>query len=176
MPFEDFYKAADQHAHRWRLCLLASIFLIAAYFGVPILVKWVFAPTPPAVIPPLTKSLRGKADALCMSLPKPEQFSLGGVSEEKFVDNAARVVYTYRTQRSFEEIMPQFLIWFDEQEWEQIFDESYERKGILGRVFNFRRGSRRISILYFDPQKSNNSNAEARFELVCTVENSKDGN
>lgn len=169
MPFEDFYKAADQHAHRWRLCLIAAIFFIAAYFSLPFFVKRLLTP-PPEVKSAQTETVRGKADALCMSLPKPEQFFLTGVGEEKIADGAAKVEYRYRSQRSFEEIMPPYLIWFDEQGWERIFDEAYARKGFADQVFNFRNGNRRVSVLYFNLQKNNSQTAGAYYEIVCTVE------
>src|SRR5687768_11095731 len=106
MPFEDFYKAADHQAHRWRLCLIAAILSVAVYFGVPFFISRLFMPPPPPFIPPVSESARRDADSLCRDLPKPERFSLASVEEKKTVDGSATVVYTYTSGRGFDEIMP----------------------------------------------------------------------
>ena len=170
MPFENFYKEADQHAHRWRICLITAIGFIAAYCGLPVFVSWLLTPSPSATTPVVTKKQWREADELCQNLPKPERFSLINTERKKNANGAAKVVYTYSSERGLDEIMPQFLIWFEREGWEQFFDETYRREQNVNRVFNFRNGHRRISVLYFDWQANGFAAGRTHYEIVCTVE------
>ncbi len=178
MPFENFYREADQYSHRWRLCLISAIFFIAAYFGFPILVSWILTPSKPNLKfePAVNKPDAGDAAALCRTLPKPERLSMTAFTENKTNDGAAQIVYSYQSERAPDEVMPQFLIWLDAEGGERVFDEVYGdradgHKDLPDRALNFRDGNRRVSVLYFDLQKNDfNPFRQAQFEIVCTVE------
>lgn len=174
MPFEDFYKSADRHAQRWRLCLSAAIFLIAAYCSVPFFLSRFLTSTPEAApyIPAASESQRRAADMLCRELPQPERLSLASIEEKKTSDGAATVVYTYTSGRGVDEIMPPFLIWFETEGWERVFDEAFARREAPDRVHNFRSRYRRVSVLYFAEQEgvhATHVTRPARYEIVCTV-------
>lgn len=171
MPFENFYKAADQYAHRWRLCLIAAIFLIAAYFTVPFFLMWLFEATPTPPTPAASEKSRLKANRLCRDLPKPERFFLVNTEERKTEDGSATVVYTYTSERGIDEIMPPLLIWLESEGWERVFDEVYKYREMPDQVHNFRYRNQRVSVLYFDLQKRDfNPPGQPQFQIVCTIE------
>lgn len=171
MPFENFYKEADKHAHRLRLCVISAVFFIAAYFGLPFFVSWLLTPAPAVENAPVaTEAQRREADELCLNLPKPELFSLASVEEKKTANGAATIVYTYTSARGIDEVMPHFLIWFEKEGWQKFSDEVYRRENNVDRVFNFRNGSRRISVMYFNWQETPHSVRQTRYEIACTVE------
>jgi len=60
-----------------------------------------------------------RVDELCTSLPKPEKFEFIARTESASF-NSSTVTYAYRSTRGAEEIMPAFLLWFNENGWNSI--------------------------------------------------------
>lgn len=174
MPFDNFYKAADQYSHRLRWCLIAAVLFIAAYFTVPFFLMWLFesSPSPPGAFKLAGNSPKmGDAVAICDSLPRPERFSMIDFTEQKTNNGSAQVSYLYKSERDADEVMPQFLIWFDAEGWQRVFDEGYGYEDVPDRAINFRSGNRRVSVLFFDFRKRDfNPPGKAQYEIICTVE------
>jgi hypothetical protein len=57
-------------------------------------------------------------DELCRNLPKPSLFNFVKREPPTIYDNkATEVIYHYQTERSFEDVMPTFIEWFDSNSW-----------------------------------------------------------
>jgi len=65
---------------------------------------------------------------LCASLPRPEKFEFTSSSENGGFDSST-VIYRYNSPRGAAEIMPAFLVWFDENGWSRITNTSTYEKG-----------------------------------------------
>jgi hypothetical protein len=119
MPFDNFYKEFDKAERRWRWLLFCSIiFLPAVYLTVPVIYSsysW-YENYKPEVTEEQAQRER-HVDALCMSLPKPEQFNF--VDREPFFSSAkvTTVTFNYRSERVLEEMMPTFRVWFEADGW-----------------------------------------------------------
>ncbi len=87
---------------------------------------------------------------LCASLPRPEKFEFISRNESEIL-NSQTVTYSYRSPRSTEEIMPAFLVWFDENGWYRITNTSTYEKG-KQNVY--------ISVIYGEPFTN--------YEIFCT--------
>lgn len=121
MPFENFYNESEKSAHRWQILFGIVFFLIIGYYVIPYLVS-VIASFNSNMTQTLTKfpakaKLKRQVDELCANLPEPEKFHF--VDNEPPVDylDSTLVIYRYRSERRFEEIMPAFLVWFSENGW-----------------------------------------------------------
>lgn len=128
MPFEDFYKADDEARRRWWKCFGAAILLYAGYWTIGLLI----APAPPPAeprreiqpSPPYLESInlerRRRVNELCTGLPKPEKFRL--VEKTIVVENYDLTVirYAFKSERSWDEIMPGFLIWLNANGWKSL--------------------------------------------------------
>ncbi len=65
---------------------------------------------------------------LCTGLPKPEKFEFVSSTNKSSFDHSM-VIYHYRSKRGAAEIMPTFLVWFNENGWSCISDTSTFEKG-----------------------------------------------
>jgi hypothetical protein len=71
---------------------------------------------------------------LCASLPKPEKFELisryenAGFTSSASSDSST-VIYRYKSERAENEIMPAFVIWFNENGWRRITNTATYEKG-----------------------------------------------
>lgn len=65
---------------------------------------------------------------LCASLPQPEKFEYISSYESSGLQSST-VIYRYKSERGADEIMPAFLIWFDENNWQRITNTSTYEKG-----------------------------------------------
>lgn len=139
MPFENFYQESDKARRRfWKGFGLAFLLFIG---------YWAFAPSALLDLESnrnlteytSTKEFNEKerarrVDDLCRYLPRPEQFdfissyeSAGFESSASF--DSSTVIYRYKSERVADEIMPAFLIWFDENGWRLIPNTSTYEKG-----------------------------------------------
>lgn len=114
MLFENLYKAEDE---AFRRQLKTSLTAYLVLFGFALLCIIGNRQPVKTKIPELPDSVRlARVDQLCRELSVPEQFN--------FVDNSSlissfsiEVNYHYKTDRSFEEISPFFLIRFNSNGW-----------------------------------------------------------
>lgn len=127
--FENFEQEEPEND---RLAL--SIFLSLVI--VPILFIWAFQFLPGMRNdPPMTNhtiqtdntQLR-RVHELCTNLPRPEKFEFISSYEKSNFDSST-VIYSYNSIRGVEEIMPAFLVWFDENGWIRIPNTSTYEKG-----------------------------------------------
>lgn len=129
MPFDNFYEKFDRAERRWRWFLFCSIiFLPVVYLIVPALYSWY-----ENYIPEMNEEQAERArhvDALCMGLPRPEQFNFDGRDPFLNRTNITSLTFRYRSERELEEIMPAFRVWFDTNGWTADADwESKFNKG-----------------------------------------------
>lgn len=149
MPFENFYEESDKADRRGRALVYTLIFAPIIYIIVLVLFSWY--ENREAEIKFEQQAERARhVDALCMSLPKPEQFSL--VKREPPAGSAdiASIIFRYRSERELDEIMPTFRVWFDANGWTA--DAGWESK--------FNKGNQSILI-------ETSENYPGIFEIRC---------
>jgi len=116
MPFENFYKESDKTDRRWRWLVCAVLLSPIVY--VIVLVSFSWYENREAEIEFERQAARARnVDALCTSLPKPEQFSFVRREPPSSSGYIASIIFRYRSERKFEEIMPTFRVWFDNNGW-----------------------------------------------------------
>jgi hypothetical protein len=140
MPLENFYKESDQAARHGRFILglvfvLVALYFVSVYFFYKTAVPEDSSEYQPEM-PTAADRLRN-VDALCTNLPRPEKFFFLGRGEPIFYSQATAIVYRYKSERDFEELMPVFTLWFGENGWKSAEDNQ-----------SFKKGTQRISILY----------------------------
>lgn len=151
MPFENFYKESDKANRLWWKCVGAGILLFAGYWVLGLL----FLPTFESDVKPdeallRTERLR-RVKELCESVPKPELFNFLTETLPEHNDSMTIVDYNYRSKRSFDEVMPLFLVWFDSNGWERLTNKTLD--GSLyqsDREAIYYKYSSTISIIHYD--------------------------
>ena len=120
MKFEYFYEKSNplKDFRSWLvlgLALLAvSGYVYFTYQSVPSAESYPLKMEVPLESVDLNGSaLVQKADALCLSISKPEKFQFLSKTVSASKEKSATVVYRYITERDFGEIMPSFTVWFD---------------------------------------------------------------
>ena len=118
--FETYKKQSTDDSRYGRIALAAFICGVI-YIAVFIYVTGAFEQDTPAV-----HTLSGNdaettvgqnVEQLCAGLPMPEKFKFTGKHEPKNDYEQHLVVYFYSSPRPPEEILPSFLLWFNENGW-----------------------------------------------------------
>ena len=129
MPFEDFYKADDEADRRWWKSVVAAFLMVSGYGILTLIVPALLESRETPVLvaePPRTgiyetypdfEERRRRIDAVCDSLPEPENFHFVSKTASTDPTRAVSMVYTYRSPRAKEEIFPVFIIWFGANGW-----------------------------------------------------------
>lgn len=79
--------------------------------------------------PPTYSEQKSRVEELCAGLPRPEMFQLTDSTPPEHYADSTLVTYRYRSIRGAAEIMPTFLVWFNENGWYHIPDTSTFEKG-----------------------------------------------
>lgn len=74
------------------------------------------------------KARLSRVNELCTNLPRPEKLEFIASRENSSFGSTA-VIYAYNSTRGAEEIMPAFLVWFNENGWHLIPNTSTYEKG-----------------------------------------------
>jgi hypothetical protein len=140
MPFDNFYKSEDEARRLWWKCLGGAVLFIIGYCSL----FFVLPESQPVQVLPKPASFDSyrisdtvdqealqHLNELCAGLPQPEKFDFkGSGSPTTLNDNYTMVIYRYSSKRSREEIMPVFLVWFNEHGWErEPYSDSIFKKG-----------------------------------------------
>jgi hypothetical protein len=130
MPFDNFYEESDKARRRWWKCFGAAILLFTGYWAAGLLI----APEPkpveqfveqtgiiqtPVMITGDKERLR-RVNDLCTYLPTPENFH--PADKRTLVENPelTLVRYSFKSDRTWDEIMPSFLIWLNANGWKPL--------------------------------------------------------
>jgi len=127
MSFENFYEESDKAARRWWKCVGAAFLLFIGYWTVGLLAT----PDPQPVQqpreiqqPPLVKSInterRRRVNELCINLSKPEKFHLADKTIVVENHDLTLIRYSFKSDRSWDEIMPFFLVWLNANGWKSL--------------------------------------------------------
>jgi len=139
MPFDNFYEESDKARRRWWKCFGLAFLLFIGY--------WTFA----LLTIPKTEGDRNlkeylnkeerirQVDQLCASLPKPEQFTFIEKESPKHYGGETSIIYRFSSDRQPEEIMPFFVIWFNDNGWKSIGNDGE----------NFKKGKQMVTITVF---------------------------
>ena len=133
--FENFEQEEPEN-NRLALAIFLSLVFVPAIF------IWAFQFLPSMrrdssqinhTLKPDNAQLR-RVHELCTNLPRPEKFEFissyeNGGFESSASSDSSTVIYRYDSPRGAEEIMPAFLVWFDENGWQRIKNTSTYEKG-----------------------------------------------
>jgi len=92
---------------------------------------------------------------LCQNLPKPEKFDFVSSFEDGGVESST-IIYRFDSTREAEEIMPMFLIWFNENGWRQVSDTS---------TLKFEKGNQKI---YISVNSEDFHGFPNQYEIYCS--------
>jgi hypothetical protein len=119
MQFDDYNQESSDFDRRATVILMTL-----ALFPFGLVIYCFFAPEPDRPQMNHTISVDDaqleRVHNLCANLPKPKKFIFISRSEHAGLEQAedtSTVIYSYRSIRGAEEIMPVFLLWFDEHDW-----------------------------------------------------------
>lgn len=172
MPFENFYEESDKANRRWWKCVGAAFLLFVGYwtFG------FLFIPEPKsqqlrenepspvktiAQMPFSTSSQKlQRVNELCTNLPKPEKFYQ--LDKQTLVANSdlTLVRYSFKSQRTWDEIMPGFLVWLNTNGWQSLPNDKA----------TFIKNNQVIAF----STVSNDSANSANFEIYCSEKDEND--
>lgn len=96
-----------------------------------------------------------RVDELCANLPKPEKLVFRS-REQKNYPNSSFVSYSYASDRTPEEIVPFFTIWFNSNGWNNW-------KSITGDFPVFRKDKQTVIFTTYSPD-----DVRRRYEIVCS--------
>jgi hypothetical protein len=163
MMFRDFYKESNSFSdRRWWISFVLALLVVICYAyyissSMPSAESSALKTEVPIESIPLSGSeLVQKADALCLSISKPEKFQFFSKTVSASEKNSATVIYRYRTERGFGEIMPAFAVWFNANGW----------KPVPNNQLTYRNGSRTVAIRSFD-------NFFMNYEIYCSETDSR---
>jgi hypothetical protein len=161
MPLDNFYNSEDEARRLWWKCLGGAALIIIGYCSLFFVLP---ESQPVQVLPkPASSDWYGISDTvnqealqhlneLCASLPQPEKFDFKGSDLPRTLNNNyTMVVYRYSSKRSLEEIMPVFLVWFNENGWER---DQYSDS-------IFKKGNQTIYV------SGNNFSPNSNYEILC---------
>ena len=166
MPFEIFYRELNR-ARNWWLCVGAALALI---FGYPVYTLLSF----PDPLPESLSEARRfeRVGELCNDLSLPERFELVSAEPPRFNSSSTRIIYNYRSERSFEEIIPTFLIWFEARRWDLAEENDYlasiETRQPRRQLI-FRKNLSTVEIIYYSPNPTGDG-APANYQIICSQE------
>ena len=153
MPFENFYEKSDKENRRHRKTVVYAFILLTinviSFYGLYcISVDY---------IDEYFKTMRRikNVEVLCAGLPKPEQFYFVGKEKAVNLNNSTEINYLYQSDRSLDEIMPSFFVWFDSKEsgW----------KRVPNNETSFTKGDQKVTVRQVDLPSSN-------YEITCSEE------
>jgi hypothetical protein len=153
VPFENFYEKSDKENRRRHKKIVYTFVLLAinviSFYGLYcISVDY---------IDEYFKTLRRikNVDLLCAGLPKPEQFYFVKKENAVNLNNSTKINYLYQSNRSVDEIMPSFFVWFDSKGsgWKRVPNSNT----------SFTKGEQKVTIRQVDSPSSN-------YEITCSEE------
>ena len=154
MPFDNFYAESDKAARRWRKICCLALLLVIGYCALPFVAETVSSLDTPTENETISGDARiERINALCASLPRPEKFSFKNREPLKDYPDGSLVLYRFDSDRPQEEIMPFFLIWFNNNGWKSIAED--------GSVF--RKGRQTVTIGFYSPY-----HIPAGYEITCS--------
>lgn len=171
MPFENFYKESDQAARRWwKFVGLAFLIFIGYWiFGFLFFSRFDNQDKPIKTTP--TSERRQHLIELCGNLPKPERFYPMKSDAPKTYSTATAVFYSYRSDRSFDEVSPLFLIYFDSNGWQRASSGKLDKQIAPDRELIFSKGKQTISISYEEFEIPEDFTLPvANYEIYCYEE------
>jgi hypothetical protein len=150
MPFEDLYKTEDEQTRRWRVAIFMGVLI---FFSFCALFFFFFDKNETDQKPDTTlRAMRlERVRNLCQNLPKPELFNWEKETLPEHNDKLTIVIETYKSTRTFDEIMPFFQIWFSSNGWlkrDRNFNERWATTSAI--VTTFHKGNQEISIISSD--------------------------
>lgn len=120
MPFDNFYAESDKAARRWWKCFCLAFLLFTGYWSLGFLI-FPNSEEDEIITAPLGKFRNlWQATELCANLPKPQGFYFSGDIFSELDNTSKLVSFKYESNRSFEEVAPSYLVWFDSNGWKRV--------------------------------------------------------
>jgi hypothetical protein len=127
MPFDNFYEESDKARRRWWKSIGLAVLLFFAYWTVGFLIipePKTSAPRSPeaqtAPVKSIDQERHRRVHDLCAYLPTPEKFYLEEKSTLAESPDFTLVRYSFKSERTWDEIMPSFLLWLNANGWKTL--------------------------------------------------------
>jgi hypothetical protein len=133
MPFDNFYEESDKSRRRWWKYFGLAFLMLTGYWAFALLVlpdfegdrkmveEWKRRESETEGFN--RKERARRVDDLCRYLPKPEKFEFIRKDLPTDFSDSTSIVYRYASDRSPEEIMPFFVIWFNDNGWKSFSND-----------------------------------------------------
>lgn len=115
--FESIKNQTPDESRKWRILLTSFLFAVLGFLAYSF-VESKIEPSGQANV----VTVKERVENLCQSLPIPENFRLGRKQPVGYLDRRAEVDFNfYSDYRTIEEVLPTFIMWFNENGWTQSF-------------------------------------------------------
>ncbi len=150
MPFDNFYQESDKAARRWWKCFGLAFLLFIGYWALGFLVLPRSEEAKTISVPLDKFNHLWQATEICTNLPKPEGFYFRGDTFSEIDETPTFVTFNYESNRSFEEVVPSYIVWFDSNGWKQV--PNYKIYGLIkpdGQLA-FSKNNQNVVISYYN--------------------------